>query len=55
MKDKLSIIPENHSFGLYNFFWGRYFNAYIVTNDQQCDDRVFGAKGHSYGLSVRDS
>ena len=54
MNDKLSIIPENHSFGLYNCLWERYFNAYIITNDQQCDDRVFGAKGHSYGLFIRD-
>ena len=55
MKDKLSNIPDSHAYGLCNFLWERYFNAFIITNDQQCDDRVFGAKGHSYGLSVRDS
>ena len=54
MKDKLSNIPEAHTFGLSNFLWERYFKAFIITNDQQCDDRVFGAKGHLYGPFTKD-
>ena len=53
-KDQLSRVEESQAQKLLTFLKSLGIQAFIVTNTQLHDDRIFGNRRHSYGPSVND-
>ena len=53
-KDQLSRVDENQAEQLLTFLRGMGIQAFIVTNAQLHNDRIFGNRRHSYGPFVND-